>query len=94
MEYATRSNFEYGRLWKREPGKEHSPVGNARKCHFCLHRIENNILPACVTTCLGGATYFGDFNDEESLVHRLVGSSRMTRLREELGTEPKIYYLV
>ncbi|MDP6037543.1 MAG: 4Fe-4S dicluster domain-containing protein, partial [Candidatus Latescibacteria bacterium] len=52
MDYETRPNFEYGKEWAREPGKHDSPVGNAHKCHFCLHRIENNMLPACVTTCL------------------------------------------
>lgn len=94
MDYETRPSFEYGRLWNRQPGKHASPMGNARKCQFCLHRIENGMLPACVTTCLGGATYFGDYNDERSLVHDLVGSSRMMRLKEELGTEPKVFYLV
>ncbi len=94
MDYETRPNFEYGKEWQREPGRGDSPIGNARKCHFCLHRIENGILPACVTTCLGAATYFGDYNDEKSLVHSLVGSTRVMRLKEELGTEPKVYYLV
>ncbi|RMH18142.1 MAG: 4Fe-4S dicluster domain-containing protein [Acidobacteria bacterium] len=94
MAYETRPNFEYGREWRREPGRHASPKGNARKCQFCLHRIENGLLPACVTTCLGGATYFGDYNDKTSLVHELVGSSRMMRLKEELGTEPKVFYLV
>jgi len=94
MDYETRPSFEYGREWRREPGKHASPKGNARKCQFCLHRIENGMLPACVTTCLGGATYFGDYNDDRSLVHELVGSDRMMRLKEELGTEPKVFYLV
>ncbi|MHC4413743.1 MAG: 4Fe-4S dicluster domain-containing protein [Planctomycetota bacterium] len=94
MAYETRPSFEYGRQWRREPGTHASPKGNARKCQFCLHRIETGLLPACVTTCLGGATYFGDYNDDESLVHRLVGSDRMMRLKEELGTEPKVFYLV
>jgi Fe-S-cluster-containing dehydrogenase component len=94
MAYETRPNFEYGKQWARELGRHASPKGNARKCQFCLHRIENGLLPACVTTCLGGATYFGDYNDKHSLVHELVGSSRMMRLKEELGTEPKVFYLV
>ncbi len=94
MDYETRPTFEYGKEWRRTPGREASPQGNARKCQFCLHRIENGLLPACVTTCLGGATYFGDYNDEQSLVHELVGSDRMMRLKEELGTEPKTFYLV
>lgn len=92
--YETRPNFEYGREWQRNIGSEESPKGNARKCQFCLHRLENHMLPACVTTCLGGATYFGDYNDDKSLVHELVGSSRMMRLNEELGTEPSVFYLV
>jgi molybdopterin-containing oxidoreductase family iron-sulfur binding subunit len=94
MDYETRPSFEYGKEWRRTPDGHESPMGNARKCQFCLHRIENGLLPACVTTCLGGATYFGDYNDEQSLVHELVGSARMMRLKEELGTEPKTFYLV
>jgi Fe-S-cluster-containing dehydrogenase component len=93
LAYETADSFEYGKKWKRDPDKRSSPIGVARKCQFCLHRIENGILPACVTTCLGGATYFGDYNDEKSLVHELVGSDRMMRLKEELGTEPKVFYL-
>lgn len=94
LAYETVPNNEYGRDWKREPGKENSPIGNARKCQFCVHRISQGLLPACVTTCLGGATFFGDYNDSESLVHELIGNSRMMRLKEELGTDPKVFYLV
>lgn len=93
LAYQTRETFEYGKAWQRKLGAHSSPKGNARKCQFCLHRIENKMLPACVTTCLGGATFFGDYNDERSLVHGLVGSTRMMRLKEELGTEPKVFYL-
>lgn len=94
MPYETRPNYEYSEEWKRKPGTQKSPIGNARKCHFCLHRIRAGMLPACVTTCLGGATYFGDADNEHSLVHELVGSTRARRLKEELGTEPSVYYLV
>ena len=94
MPYETRPNFEYSEDWKRKPGTDRSPIGNARKCHFCLHRINVGMLPACVTTCLGGATYFGDAANRHSLVHELIGSSRVKRLKEELGTEPSVYYLV
>ncbi len=93
LAYETRPSFEYGREWRRELGSRASPKGNARKCHFCLHKVENGMLPACVTTCIGGATYFGDLNDPESLVHELAGRSNAVRLKEELGTEPKVYYL-
>ena len=40
------------------------------------------------------ATYFGDKNDPESLVSELSASPRVMRLKEEQGTNPKVYYLV
>lgn len=89
--YETSVSPEYGQSWKRDKGQ--SPVGNVRKCQFCLHRLNAGMLPACVTTCIGGATYFGDSNDRRSLVSKLIGSPRVMRLKEELGTEPKTYYL-
>ena len=51
------------------------------------------MLPACVTTCIGEATFFGDKNDRDSLVSELIGSPRVMRLKEDLGTSPKVYYL-
>jgi molybdopterin-containing oxidoreductase family iron-sulfur binding subunit len=82
---------EYGKKWpKRGRG---SPVGNARKCHFCLHRIEKGMLPACVTTCIGRATFFGNKNDPESLVAELISSPRVFVLKPELTTRPSVYYL-
>jgi Fe-S-cluster-containing dehydrogenase component len=95
MPYETRPNYEYGEDWSRDPDHPTvSPMGNARKCHFCLHRVEAGMLPACVTTCLGGATYYGDLNDNDSLINELIASERVMRLKEELGTNPKVFYLV
>jgi molybdopterin-containing oxidoreductase family iron-sulfur binding subunit len=93
MPYETRPNYEYSKEWRRKPHSDDSPVGNARKCQFCLHRLREGMLPACVTTCLGGATYFGDYNDKSSLVHKLLGSSRVRQLKPELGTRPSVFYL-
>ncbi len=93
-DYERAANFEYGVLWSRPEEGEVSPVGNVRKCHFCLHRLEEGQLPACVTTCIGMANYFGDANDSESLVSELIASPNAIRLKEELGTEPKVYYLI
>lgn len=90
--YETRPSFEYGRRRVRARGK--SPIGNARKCHFCLHRLEAGMLPSCVTSCVGHATYFGDANDPDSLIVELMASPRIMRLKEDLGTRPKVFYLV
>jgi Fe-S-cluster-containing dehydrogenase component len=85
-------SYEYGQTRTRK--REQSPIGNVRKCHFCLHRLEAGQLPACTVTCIGHATYFGDANDPDSLVSELITQHNVMRLREELGTEPKVYYLV
>jgi molybdopterin-containing oxidoreductase family iron-sulfur binding subunit len=90
--YETSPAPEYGKKWPRKEGK--SPIGNVRKCQFCLHRLNVGMLPACVTTCIGGATYFGDSNDPESLVSGLIGKPNVMRLKEEMGTKPKVYYLM
>lgn len=90
--YEILANFEYGHRWPRQTNQ--SPIGKARKCHFCLHRQEAGMLPACVTTCIGHATFFGDANDPNSLVSELIERSRTMRLKEELGTRPKVYYLI
>lgn len=90
-DYERAASFEYGVAHPREDEK--SPVGNVRKCHFCLHRLAEGMLPACTTTCIGRATYFGDANDPDSLVSELIASPNVMRLKEELGTEPRVYYL-
>jgi molybdopterin-containing oxidoreductase family iron-sulfur binding subunit len=91
QDYELRPAFEYKKRWPRKHGA--SPIGNARKCHFCIHRIEKGMLPACVTTCIGGATYFGDNNDKDSLVSELISRPNITTLKSEIGTKPKVYYI-
>ncbi len=85
-------SHEYGKEWVR---KDHaSPEGNARKCHFCLHRLEVGQLPKCATSCIGRATYFGDANDPDSLVVELITKNRVQTLLPEKGTKPRVYYIV
>jgi molybdopterin-containing oxidoreductase family iron-sulfur binding subunit len=91
QDYETRPAFEYKKEWPRQRGR--SPIGNARKCHFCIHRIENGVLPACVTTCVGKATYFGDIEDKGSLILELVNRNKVKRLKEYMGTKPRVYYI-
>ena len=86
------ANFEYAVKHERN-AKRDSPIGNARKCHFCLHRLENGMLPACVTTCIGRVNTFGDANDPDSMVSELISSPGIIQLKAELGTDPSVYYL-
>lgn len=90
--YEVAPSTEYGKRWVRLGGA--SPIGNTRKCHFCYQRVNLGYLPACVTTCLGRATHFGDKNDPQSVVAQLISTERAMRLKEEMGTEPSVYYLI
>jgi Fe-S-cluster-containing dehydrogenase component len=86
-------SHEYAKHWQRSGGKN-SPKGNARKCHFCLHRLEVGQLPMCATTCIGRATYFGDANDPDSLVAELITRNQVQTLLPHMGTKPRVYYIV
>jgi Fe-S-cluster-containing dehydrogenase component len=82
------------------------PRGVVEKCHFCSHRIDrglehgltpgvdNDATPACVVACPTGARVFGDLNDSESPIAIARAEAIVTlRLREELSTEPRVYYI-
>ncbi|MDA8160122.1 MAG: 4Fe-4S dicluster domain-containing protein [Desulfobacteraceae bacterium] len=93
-DYQNPPNFEYGKHWKRGEGIiPKSPVGNARKCTFCTHRLDQGMLPMCVSTCVGRATFFGDLNDPKSLVAELAEAPNASILKPEAGTHPNVYYL-
>lgn len=70
------------------------PVGVAEKCTFCFHRVDKGILtPACIEVCPAGARFFGDLDDPNSQVSEIIRDKPTVRLREELGTEPSVYYI-
>ena len=91
-EYDNRPSFEYGQVWER-PDKHASPVGNVRKCTFCAHRLDQGLLPQCLTTCIGGANYFGDLNDPDAVITKIINKLNVFRLKEQMGTQPKVFYL-
>jgi Fe-S-cluster-containing dehydrogenase component len=63
------------------------------KCTFCVQRTRNGQTTACVEACPVGARKFGDLNDPESEVAILLKTRRVFRLKEELSTEPMIWYV-
>ncbi|HSR47176.1 MAG TPA: 4Fe-4S dicluster domain-containing protein [Anaerolineales bacterium] len=88
-----------------EPEVARRPRGVVEKCTFCVHRIDRglslgltpgvdpNATPACVVACPTGARTFGDLADSESNVSKLLAGHSWFRLREDLGTAPRVYYL-
>lgn len=64
------------------------------KCTMCWHRLAKGMEPACVEPCPGRVRFWGDFDDPESEVSKLIASRSYKRLLEDVGTEPNVYYLV
>jgi len=69
------------------------PGGHVDKCTFCIHRVNRGLDPACVSNCPTKALTFGDLNDPDSEVSRLLSSRGHHVLRPELGLEPNVYFL-
>jgi len=88
-------NFKENPDWpnKKYPKRSH---GVAESCTFCSHLINKGEKPACVQACdkvQAGALAFGDLNDPDSNVSKLIKSRSVKRIREDLGSEPKVYYI-
>jgi molybdopterin-containing oxidoreductase family iron-sulfur binding subunit len=89
--YESAASFEYGKKRRRLGGSQ--PIGNARKCHFCVHRLQEGQLPQCISTCIGRAGYFGDESDPQSLIARVKKANRIQILKAPRGTGPRVYYV-
>ncbi len=74
---------------KRVHGKKKAVV---RKCTFCVHRLQEGRLPACVNSCIGRATFFGNMADPQALISEMLTSSQVWCLKESLETKPAIFY--
>ena len=67
--------------------------GTAAKCHFCAHRTEVGLEPACVIVCPEHAIIAGDLSDPQSEAALLVAREPVRVRKPEQGTQPKLYYI-
>jgi Fe-S-cluster-containing dehydrogenase component/formate-dependent nitrite reductase membrane component NrfD len=65
----------------------------AEKCNFCANRIENQLLPACVSVCPTECRIFGDLDDPDSDLARILQQEATTVRKPEKGTGPRVFYI-
>ncbi len=66
--------------------------GTAAKCHYCAHRIEIGLEPACVVVCPEHAILAGDLDDPTTEIAKAVAEHTVTVRKPEQGTAPKVFY--
>ncbi|MDJ0757652.1 MAG: polysulfide reductase NrfD [Ardenticatenaceae bacterium] len=65
----------------------------AAKCHYCAHRTDIGLEPACVVVCPEHAIIAGDINDPHSEISQLLATQDVTVRKPEQGTAPKLFYI-
>ena len=89
-------------------GMEHHPYqeGTAVKCTFCMERVDDGLAegltpgedrtatPVCVNACPAKARTFGDMDDPDSKIVRLIRERNAEQLRPDFDTDPSVYYII
>ena len=76
-------------------------IGTVEKCDFCPEETAEGKLPCCTSGCPMAAIYFGDQNEdavtnsrgETERLSKLLADRAGYRYMEDLGTEPRVFYL-
>ncbi len=68
-------------------------TNTAAKCHYCAHRTDIGLEPACVVVCPEHAIIAGDMNDPNSEISRILARRDVTVRKPEQGTSPKLFYI-
>lgn len=68
-------------------------VGIVEKCTLCYHRTSNGLQPACVEACPAKARIFGDQDDPNSEIAKVLKAEKSFRLQENKGTKPNVHYI-
>jgi len=83
--------------------------GVVEKCSFCHHRLQkaksraivqgktiiedHEYVPACTEACPSHAISFGNLLNPDSEITRLTKDPRTFRILEQLGSDPKVFYM-
>ena len=78
---------------KIDPAVPTRSKGVVEKCNLCAPRLAKGLQPACVEVSEGAITV-GDLEDPNSEVRQLLGEKYSIRRKQELGTEPSVYYIM
>ena len=69
--------------------------GVVEKCNFCGERLALGKEPACVEAVKEvGAIIFGDLNDPQSEIRRILDKEHTIQRQAALGTKPSVFYIV
>jgi phenylacetyl-CoA:acceptor oxidoreductase subunit 1 len=96
---------EHSELQEKE--KAHTDrIGICVKCNYCSQIVDKGFrngmkpgedaeaTPLCVRYCIGEALNFGDLDDPESNVSKLIRENEAVRMLEHMETKPKTYYII
>jgi dimethyl sulfoxide reductase iron-sulfur subunit len=76
-------------------------VGTVGKCVLCAAGLHAGHLPACADACSMGVIYIGDLTTDVAVnglgktvrISKFLSENDAVRLKEELGTNPRVYYI-
>jgi len=95
--YGARSfNFKDPRPYIEEinPNYPTRTKGVVEKCNFCSERLAKGLLPACVEASTNGGLVFGDLDDPNSEVRKVLDTQFTVQRKPSLGTKPKVFYIL
>ncbi|MDH5444177.1 MAG: 4Fe-4S dicluster domain-containing protein [Gammaproteobacteria bacterium] len=77
--------------------KPHAPrgMGTVESCTLCVHRVDNDGIPACVESCNAKghkAMYFGDLHDPNSEISKRLKEFGGEQIRADLGLNTGVRY--
>lgn len=76
-----------------QQGMDRFVEGTTIKCTFCHERVDGGLQPACVATCPTEARVFGDLDDPNSVLNRLIRERKGRQPLPEKNTNPRVFYI-